>query len=144
MLDRYVNNSVLLDMDDIDLYVDAEVKILAKQNDNELRLFDVYNNGLSLGGKLNVLLDREVFEHQNGKVIFGESKLGVKLKYQNRENFSDITMRVAIVSQLFPLSNDAVNHILEFFESYKQPEEDVAARMGYMLVKAIEGNLNFR
>ncbi|KXJ79112.1 hypothetical protein RP20_CCG002385 [Aedes albopictus] len=144
MLDRYVNNSVLLDINDIDLYVDAEVKILAKQNDDELRLYDVYNNGLSLGGKLKVLHDREVFEHQSGKVNFGESKLGVKLKYQNRENLSDITMRVAIVSQLFPLSNGAVNHILKFFESYKQPEEDVAARMGYMLVKAIEGNLNFR
>lgn len=144
MLDRYVNSSVFTAMEDIDLYVDAEVKILGRQNETELILYDVYNNGLSLGGKVKVSFDREVHEDLNGKVVIGESALASKLKYQNREDLSDITFKIAMVSQSFPHTNGGFGHILEFFESYKQPEADVAARIGYMLLKAIQETLNFR
>lgn len=144
MLDRSANDSVLMELEDTDLYVDAELKVLSKESHGIFSLYDVYNNGFLLGGKLNVTFDREVFNFDDGRVALGESTVDAKAKYQNRNILSDIGLRVGVVSQLHPFPNIMVENVLGFFESYEKPGTDVAARIGYMLVKALEADMKFK
>lgn len=144
MFDRNANDSVLVELEYTDLYVDAELKVLSKESDSNFSLYDVYNNGFLLGGKLNVTFDREVFAFDDGRIALGESTVNAKPKYQNRNMLSDIGLRAGIVSQCCSFPNITVEEVLEFFESYKKPGTDAAARIGYMLTKALEGDMKFK
>lgn len=58
-------------------------------------MYEVYNNALKLGGKLNVIFDRYIVEHNDR--IFIEATRGITPKLFRRRNMSDITARIGVV-----------------------------------------------
>lgn len=138
-----MNGSVLDALGDVDLYVDAEIKVLVADGDDQLKLYDVYNNGKSLGGTLNVTFDRVVNVLPSGEISFGRSIVNQKSKYQNRSNLSDITLRIGTRSRMFPSADASVSDVLRFLESYEKRNVDGVVRIGYMLTKALQKDLNF-
>lgn len=62
-------------------------------------IYDVYNNGHHIGGKLNVTLDRYFVPNTNGSGahLLTRSMVNVNTKYDNRMDLSDITLRVGTV-----------------------------------------------
>ena len=78
--------------------------IFILEETNFIPLYDIYNNGYHIGGDLNVTFDRYfVYEGNNLKSnsYLTTSKIGEKLKYENRMHMSDITMRIGTVVSLF-------------------------------------------
>lgn len=144
MFDRNENDSALEELEHTDLYVNADLKVLSKKSDGICCLYDVYNNGFMLGGKLNVTFDRELIAHDDGRIGFGKSTIDAKSKYQNRNILVDIGLRIGVESQLYPFPNMTIEEVLEFFESYRKPGSDTAARIGYMLTKALEADMKFK
>ncbi|XP_039449505.1 ionotropic receptor 75a-like [Culex pipiens pallens] len=138
-----MNGSVLDALGDVDLYVDAEIKVLVEDGDDQLKLYDVYNNGKSLGGTLNVTFDRVVNVLPSGEIRFGRSIVDQKSKYLNRNNLSDITLRIGTISRKFPSADASVGDVLRFLESYEERNVDTVVRIGYMLTQALQRDLNF-
>lgn len=61
-------------------------------------MYDIFNNALSHGGKINITFDRLFIVPENGTVPhFTESQLQKKSKYGNRNRLEDITLRIALV-----------------------------------------------
>lgn len=62
------------------------------------RMYDIFNNALSHGGKINITFDRLLIVPENGTAPhFTESQLQKKSKYGNRNRLEDITLRIALV-----------------------------------------------
>lgn len=59
-------------------------------------LYEVYNNALKLGGKLNIIFDRYIVQSGSGGVITREARALVPT-YTRRRNMSDITARLGVV-----------------------------------------------
>lgn len=58
------------------------------------KIFGVYNNGYSLGGKLPVVPDRNITISKNGSITISEPTVYPKIR--RRRNFEDITLRVGV------------------------------------------------
>ena len=65
--------------------------------DVQYPMYDVYNNGYSHGGKLNVTFDRYLRVDVYGVVGLTESRISAKPRYENRINLNDTTIRVGLV-----------------------------------------------
>lgn len=79
-------------------------------NTISIPLFDVYNNGYHIGGKLNVTYDRHFSFGENVSKHLGPSKIRVLPKYRNRINLSDITMRIGTIVKYIILG---MNYLLK-------------------------------
>ena len=85
--------------------VDADVTLVMPSrsvinsfHNSSFLLYDAYNNGFNLGGKLNITIDREVLCSRE-KCILKQylSNLHEKAKYEHRWYLRDLTMRVSTV-----------------------------------------------
>ncbi|XP_021701278.1 glutamate receptor ionotropic, kainate 5 isoform X1 [Aedes aegypti] len=135
MIDRKRNQTVFDFLSAVDLYVDAEVKVLTRNG-----MYDVYNNGRPLGGQLNVTLDRDIISDTNR---LGPSRFAGKPKYEHRRTLSDLTLRVGTVSQRFPRLNNSIELVVTHLESDKDRHMDHAVRFGHRLIKALQATLGY-
>lgn len=60
-------------------------------------MYDIYNNAMTLGGKLNVNFDRYLRAGEGQSIFLGNSVRNTKPKYELRNTMEDITLRVALV-----------------------------------------------
>lgn len=60
-------------------------------------MYDVFNNALSHGGKLNVTLDRYFIVPKGTVGYLTDSIIRRRSKYGNRNNMHDITLRIGLV-----------------------------------------------
>lgn len=61
------------------------------------KMYDVFNNAFTHGGKLNATLDRFFVIPKGSRGFLTESILQRKTKYGNRNQMSDITLRLGVV-----------------------------------------------
>lgn len=84
------------------LSINADVTYVKPQSDNDsvFTLYDVYNKGSHLGGKLNITIDQSVYCNRTScEVKEYLSELHKRTRLQHRSNLSGITFRqVALVS----------------------------------------------
>lgn len=66
-------------------------------------IFDVYNNGYDLGGKLRVLFDR-YFIISNNTDSFNLSKSILYPKIITRQYLNDITLRIGLIVRNIPIN----------------------------------------
>lgn len=60
-------------------------------------MYDIFNNAFTHGGKLNITFDRFFHVPERGAAYFTTSQLQKMTKYQNRNNFKDVTLRLALL-----------------------------------------------
>lgn len=99
------SSSALVTLNTTRLFVDAEISYVDMPIDASLLdrfpIYDVYNNGHHIGGRLNVTLDRYfVYSQTSLKGYLTESIVNINTKYDNRMDLSDVTMRVGTVVRL--------------------------------------------
>ncbi|XP_065087370.1 ionotropic receptor 75a-like [Ochlerotatus camptorhynchus] len=135
IIDRQENQTIFGFLSTLDLFVDAEIKVLTHDG-----LYDVYNNGRSHGGRINVTLDRNINQELS---TLGPSRLDEKSKYENRRTLSDLTLRVGTVSQRFPRLNDSIEQIVKHLESDTDRHMDHALRFGHRLTQALHSTLSY-
>lgn len=80
--------TVLKQLETTNLDLATEILFADLTDSNLIPLYDVYNNGYSKGGKLNITFDRS-FTIEDGLT---ESIIKRKTKYNNRYDLSDITV----------------------------------------------------
>ncbi|XP_062703872.1 ionotropic receptor 75a-like [Aedes albopictus] len=136
IIDWQRNQTVFNFLENVNLYVDAEVKVLTRNG-----LYDVYNNGRPLGGQLNVTLDRDINLETNR---LGPSRFAGKPKYEHRRTLTDLTLRVGTVSQRFPRLNNSIEQVVTHLESDKDRHMDHAVRFGHRLIKALHATLLYK
>lgn len=136
MIDRQENHTIFDFLSTVDLFVDSEIKVLTRDS-----LYDVYNNGRSLGGQINVTLDRNI-NHEASTL--GPSRLDEKPKYEHRRTLSDLTLRAGTVSQRFPRLNDSMGQIVKHLESDADRHIDHGTRFGHRLTQALHSTLKFK
>ncbi|KAH8239059.1 hypothetical protein KR032_000305 [Drosophila birchii] len=114
------------------LYIDADLTYATNDPSNgNFILYDLYNKGLQLGGKLNVTADREIScNEQDCHVQRYLSDLHTRSPLQHRKTFTGLTMRVTGVITALPL-NSTKKDIFAFLESRDQVHLDTYARFGY-------------
>lgn len=94
------NSSALETLNTTRLFVDAEISYVDFDGTimDRTPIYDVYNNGHHIGGRLNVTLDRYfVNSAPSGKGYLTKSIINMKTKYDNRMDLSDVTLRVGTV-----------------------------------------------
>lgn len=82
-------------------------------------MYDVYNNAFSHGGKTRMVLDRYFIVPSNGSSYFSRSALQKRTKYGNRNNMSDVTMRIAAVVSHFAWIVLRIFHIMNLLLASK-------------------------
>lgn len=80
--------TILKQLETTNLNLATEITFADLTNSSLIPLYDVYNNGYSKGGKLNITFDRS-YTVENGLT---ESIIKKKTKYNNRCDLSDITV----------------------------------------------------
>lgn len=100
---------VLRSLNETRLFIDAEILYAvqdeARDDTDYVALYDVYNNGHHIGGKLNVTFDRHfVYARSNETGSLTSSVINRKTKYDNRCDLSDVTMRVGGVVGVIQLA----------------------------------------
>ncbi|XP_065362168.1 uncharacterized protein Ir75a [Calliphora vicina] len=130
------------------LAVDADVTLaLPKPNlinspkNSSYILYDIYNNGYNLGGKLNVTQDRELIcstTHCSLKQYL--SSLYKRTKYEHRWYLRDLTMRVTTVVTYVPLTAPE-NEIFAHLNSIKDKHIDGVAKFGFQYSMILKENL---
>lgn len=105
MLDSDDNNRILKILNYTKLSVDTQMtyaNLNQSQTDSnltKLSVFDVYNSGQHIGGKLNVTpIGWYVYNELEKSFYFNKSVKGhVQTIFENRKDMSDVTMRVGFV-----------------------------------------------
>ncbi|XP_037722727.1 ionotropic receptor 75a [Drosophila subpulchrella] len=114
------------------LFVDADVTYVTHDpiTDNFI-LYDLYNKGKQLGGKLNITADREIScNQQDCRLERYLSDLHTRSPLQHRKSFTGLTMRASAVVTALPL-NSSVEKIFEFMEAKDRIHLDTYCRIGY-------------
>ncbi|KAI8116559.1 kainate 5, Glutamate receptor ionotropic [Lucilia cuprina] len=104
--------------------------------------FDAYNNGLFLGGSLNITSNYEIAcNSSNCQKTKYLSDLYKRLQYGNRQTLSDITMRVAVVVTRYDLQapeQDIQNFLLKQQDFHIDP----LSRLGIQIFLLLKDSLN--
>ncbi|KAI8116560.1 Glutamate receptor [Lucilia cuprina] len=104
-------------------------------------LYDVYNNGYSLGGKLNVTIDRELLCCREQCLVKRYlSSLYQRSKYEHRWYLRDLTMRVSTVVTAIPLTAPQ-SELLAHLSSTKDKHIDGIAKFGFQYLMILKENL---
>ncbi|ALC43864.1 Ir75c, partial [Drosophila busckii] len=107
------------------------IKPAKLHNDSVFILYDVYNKGSHLGGKLNITIDQSVYCNESSCVRQHYlSDLYKRTRLQQRSDLSGITFRHAAVVSKVPI-NSSEDKLLEFLESENEPHWDFMSRMLY-------------
>ncbi|EDW79105.2 uncharacterized protein Dwil_GK10445 [Drosophila willistoni] len=120
------------------LSIDADISYIrevAIDNSSTLsyKLYDVYNNGQHIGGKLNMTAAYQIDCNRrvcNGKQYL--SSLHLRTKYGNREQLNDVTLRVSTVVTQRP-TNWPAEWLLRFLSQENETHIDGIARFGFQL-----------
>lgn len=107
--------------------------VFVADNQTLIPLYDIYNNGYKLGGKLNVTFDRYFIgidgaEPHEEQCQFTASIIGRKQKYVNRSNMSDTTFTFSAVVSYFlgPIEDVFLKHFpLQVVELPLDTPEDI-------------------
>ncbi|KAH8405061.1 hypothetical protein KR222_010395 [Zaprionus bogoriensis] len=117
--------------------IDADVSYVKQQllekDTVGFTLYDVYNNGKHIGGKLNMTGDYEV--HCNSScchLVRFLSSLHLRSKYGNREQLRDVVMRMATVVTKRP-ANWPREVLLNFLTLENETHIDALARHGFQI-----------
>ncbi|XP_034106433.1 ionotropic receptor 75a [Drosophila albomicans] len=108
------------------------VKLAEESNDGSLfTLYDVYNRGSHLGGKLNVTIDQSVYCNRSSCEIKEYlSELHTRTRLQQRSNLEGITFRQVALVTVLPL-NSSEQVLLDFLNSEQDAHVDWISRLGY-------------
>ncbi|XP_034656422.1 LOW QUALITY PROTEIN: ionotropic receptor 75a [Drosophila subobscura] len=116
------------------LFVDADVTFAIADSQPSLftvTLYDVYNKGRQLGGKLNITVDQEVVcQGVECRVQRYLSDLHARDRLQHRKALTGLIMRATAAVNSLPL-NTSQEKILAFMETRDQIHLDTYARLGY-------------
>jgi len=127
-------------------------------------MYDIYNNGYNIGGKLNITFDSYFYVNLITRQFYiTNSVIKLKSKYYNRCNMSDVTMRLTVVVGLFikliilkiiisnfylktskihlDLPTDA---LVKHLESYNNSYIDTFTRAGYKLIHHLREMLLYK
>ncbi|KAM7354771.1 ionotropic receptor 75a-like [Cochliomyia hominivorax] len=125
---------------DVTLFMDNRNLINSPLNSSFI-LYDVYNNGYNLGGKLNMTIDREIkCSKRSCEVKRYLSSLHEKPKLEHRWYLRDITMRVSTVVTYLPLT-DPPEKLLAYLSSTKDKYLDGVAKFGFQYLMILKENL---
>lgn len=95
------SRSLIRQLSTVNLFINAEISVLkgefSRVNEIMYKMYDVYNNALKLGGKLNVTFDRFFIISNENEGFFTESKIQRRTKYGNRNQMTDVTLRCAVL-----------------------------------------------
>ncbi|KAH8261635.1 hypothetical protein KR044_012602 [Drosophila immigrans] len=106
-------------------------------------LYDVYNRGSHLGGKLNVTVDQSVYCNRSSCEIKEYlSELHTRTRLQQRSNLQGITFRQVALVTVLPL-NSSEKVLLDFLNSPQNPHMDWISRLGYSNNKHLQELLQF-
>lgn len=78
-------------------------------------MYDVFNNALTHGGKLNITFDRHFIVPEGTTGYFTESILRRRTKYANRNTMKDVTLRLGLVASYHIIQYEAIFLKLRFF-----------------------------
>ncbi|SPP76487.1 blast:Glutamate receptor ionotropic%2C kainate 2 [Drosophila guanche] len=116
------------------LFVDADVTYAQPSLSSSLftvTLYDVYNKGRQLGGKLNITVDQEIVcQGVECRVQRYLSDLHARARLQHRKALTGLIMRATAAVNSLPL-NTSQEKILAFMETRDQIHLDTYARLGY-------------
>nr|XP_017030935.1 ionotropic receptor 75a [Drosophila kikkawai] len=127
--ERFVNSSRF---EKTQLYIDADLTYVTNNPSNgNFILYDLYNKGLQLGGKLNVTADREIScNEQKCEVQRYLSDLYTRSPLQHRKTFTGLTMTATGIITALPL-NSTKKDIFAFLESRDRIYLDIYSRFGF-------------
>ncbi|XP_037951960.1 ionotropic receptor 75a-like [Teleopsis dalmanni] len=101
-------------------------------------IYDVYNNGRILGGKLNMTQDQEIVCNKTKcELRQYYSKLHLRPKYGNRNAIRDVTLRVSTVVARIPITLPE-SELQRFLLSDNDPQVDSIARYGFHLLQVVK------
>ncbi|XP_060651499.1 ionotropic receptor 75a [Drosophila nasuta] len=108
------------------------VKLAEESNEGSIfTLYDVYNRGSHLGGKLNVTIDQNVYCNRSSCEIKEYlSELHTRTRLQQRSNLEGITFRQVALVTVLPL-NSSEQVLLDFLNSEQDAHVDWISRLGY-------------
>ncbi|XP_017058920.1 ionotropic receptor 75a [Drosophila ficusphila] len=114
------------------LFIDADITYVKQDPITEnFVLFDLYNKGRQLGGKLNITADREVAcNKRECRVERYLSDLHKRNPLQHRKYFTGLTIRATAVVTALPL-NVSIEKIFDFMEAKDRIHLDTYGRLGY-------------
>ncbi|XP_034483168.1 ionotropic receptor 75a [Drosophila innubila] len=123
--------------DKANLSINADVTYVkpnSREERNETRLFtlyDVYNKGSHLGGKLNITIDQSIYCNQSDCEIKEYlSDLYKRTRLQQRSNLQGITFRQVALVTVLPL-NSSEKSLINFLNSEDNVHLDWISRLGY-------------
>ncbi|ALC43861.1 Ir75a, partial [Drosophila busckii] len=131
----------------LNISVDADVSYVEQEKHEEAmsyRLYDVYSNGNHIGGKLNITPHYELQCNRfNCSLSRYLSTLHLRSKYRQREQLTDVEMRVATVVTQRPLSWSR-EMLLQFLSQTNGTHVDAIARFGFQLCLLLQDLLQCR
>ncbi|ALC43863.1 Ir75a, partial [Drosophila busckii] len=120
------------------------IKPAKLHNDSVFILYDVYNKGSHLGGKLNITIDQSVYCNESFCVRQHYlSDLYKRTRLQQRNDLTGITFRQASLVTTMPINSNE-DKLMSFLNSQEQLHMDWLSRMGYRLNLLMQECLNFR
>ncbi|KAL7731337.1 hypothetical protein ACLKA6_000457 [Drosophila palustris] len=123
--------------DKANLSINADVTYVKLNSEEELNkgrlftLYDVYNKGSHLGGKLNITIDQNIYcNHSTCEIKEYLSELHKRTRLQQRSNLKGITFRQVALVTVLPL-NSSEKLLMDFLNSEDNVHLDWITRLGY-------------
>ncbi|KAM8708520.1 hypothetical protein ACLKA7_015489 [Drosophila subpalustris] len=138
LYDEAGNMSLLEEIfDKANLSINADVTYVKLNSEEELSkerlftLYDVYNKGSHLGGKLNITIDQNIYcNHSTCEIKEFLSELHKRTRLQQRSNLKGITFRQVALVTVLPL-NSSEKSLMDFLNSEDNVHLDWITRLGY-------------
>ncbi|XP_030372010.1 uncharacterized protein LOC115622251 [Scaptodrosophila lebanonensis] len=106
-------------------------------------LYDVYNPGSHLGGRLNITIDQTVkCNRSECEVAIYRSDLYKRARLQQRMDLSGVSIRLSALVTELPL-NSSDQALLGFLSGEQSPHLDWVSRLGYHVLVHIQEVLHF-
>ncbi|XP_017111809.2 ionotropic receptor 75a [Drosophila elegans] len=126
------------------LSLNADVTYVSREEEDVFTLYDVYNKGSHLGGKLNITIDQSLQCNQSRcQVKDYLSDLHLRTRLQHRLDLSSVTFRLAAVVSALPIDSSE-EALLEFLNSDRDSHMDSFSRIGYRLILHTQELLGFK
>ncbi|KAI8041633.1 hypothetical protein M5D96_005898 [Drosophila gunungcola] len=126
------------------LSLNADVTYVSRQEEDVFTLYDVYNKGSHLGGKLNITIDQSLQCNQSRcQVKYYLSDLHLRTRLQHRLDLSSVTFRLAALVSVLPIDSSE-EELLEFLNSERDSHMDSFSRIGYRLILHTQELLGFK
>ncbi|KRF99010.1 uncharacterized protein Dwil_GK28324 [Drosophila willistoni] len=146
LYDQLGNTGKLIEyFKDANLSINADITYIKPSCDekNNFILYDVYNKGSWLGGRLNITIDQSVqCNPSQCKVQKYLSTLHERTRMQQRQDLTGITFRFATLVSTMPL-NSSMEKLLAFLNSEESKHLDAISRMGYQITLLMQQMLHF-